>query len=304
MGEHYSDGRRYSHISKTWILNDSWNEREEIAFLKNEVDELTAKLNTARHDAVHAFITGKDKLCLVCGAKEPCELKDDPNSPCTFDPTPMELYKRCNDLTVKLTHSEHMLEHYRTEFEQTRSALLSVQSAMAHDNADLTRRLDEAQGLVTKAQDLATTRGEAIATLTERWAERRRFYKTKYREACKQRDTLQAKLAESEKAAYDVSGVINGLKAKLAATEQERDELEKLTGESADIIQKFEKSNDALQARLAVLEGALELYKQASCQSHNGHFDMTGQSGNGCPECIRARELREQAEAVLLAGKE
>lgn len=64
--------------------------------------------------------------------------------------------------------------------------------------ADLTRRLEEAQGLVTKAQDLATTRGEAIATLTERWTERRRFYKTKYREARKQRDALQAKFAAVE----------------------------------------------------------------------------------------------------------
>ena len=34
-------------------------------------------------------------ICLICGAAEPCELKDDLHSPCTFDPAPKELYQRC-----------------------------------------------------------------------------------------------------------------------------------------------------------------------------------------------------------------
>jgi hypothetical protein len=50
-----------------------------------------AQAKQSRHDIIQDFIHGKDKLCLVCGAKAPCELKDDPSSPCTFDPTPMEL---------------------------------------------------------------------------------------------------------------------------------------------------------------------------------------------------------------------
>ena len=29
--EHYTDGRRWSHISKAWILLSSWNDREELA---------------------------------------------------------------------------------------------------------------------------------------------------------------------------------------------------------------------------------------------------------------------------------
>lgn len=51
--------------------------------------------------------------------------------------------------------------------------------------------------------------------------------------------------------------------------------------------------------RIEALEQALELYKQASYQSHTGHWDKTMQHGAGCPECIRARELREQAQQVL-----
>ena len=29
--EHYTDGRRWSHISNAWILLSSWNDREELA---------------------------------------------------------------------------------------------------------------------------------------------------------------------------------------------------------------------------------------------------------------------------------
>lgn len=47
------------------------------------------------------------------------------------------------------------------------------------------------------------------------------------------------------------------------------------------------------------LREALEIYKNASYQSHNGHWDMTMQGGAGCPECIRARELRVKADEIL-----
>ena len=40
MSEHYTDGRRYSHISNAWILLSSWNDKEEIAYLENRVAEL------------------------------------------------------------------------------------------------------------------------------------------------------------------------------------------------------------------------------------------------------------------------
>ena len=64
-----------------------------------------------RGQGVQDFIHGRDKLCLVCGAKVPCELKDDPSSPCTFDPTPMELHKECQRLREDIEQLEaHLAE--------------------------------------------------------------------------------------------------------------------------------------------------------------------------------------------------
>ena len=47
------------------------------------------------------------------------------------------------------------------------------------------------------------------------------------------------------------------------------------------------------------LKKACELYRQASIQSHSGHWDPTGKWGAGCPECNRASQLRSEAEAFL-----
>jgi len=47
------------------------------------------------------------------------------------------------------------------------------------------------------------------------------------------------------------------------------------------------------------LKKACELYRQASIQSHSGHWDPTGKWGAGCPECDRASQLRSEAEAAL-----
>ena len=80
------------------------------------IQQLEAQLKSARHEAVRAFVHGEDKLCLVCGAKEPCELKDDPSSPCTFEPTPMELLRKVRELTVeKQQQAERIkdLEEYK-----------------------------------------------------------------------------------------------------------------------------------------------------------------------------------------------
>lgn len=116
MSDHYSDGRRFSRISNAWILLSSWNDQEEIAALRDQ-------LATARYDAVRAFIQGRDKLCFVCGAKEPCDLKGDPHSPCTFEPTPLELLQANQRLEREKTalaadlaaekqrHEEHCTEY-------------------------------------------------------------------------------------------------------------------------------------------------------------------------------------------------
>lgn len=69
-----------------------------------------AALAEAKGTAVQDFIHGRDKLCLVCGAKEPCELKDDPNSPCTFEPTPMELLENNKKLRKALAEKDKELK--------------------------------------------------------------------------------------------------------------------------------------------------------------------------------------------------
>lgn len=51
----------------------------------------------------------------------------------------------------------------------------------------------------------------------------------------------------------------------------------------------------------AAMREAIALLRNASQQSHTAHFDKTGGSGSGCPECIRARDLREKADAILRA---
>ena len=72
-----------------------WNEwtfaEQQVKDLGEKLEQERDEVKQSRHDIIQDFIRGKDKLCLVCGAKEPCKLKDDPLSPCTFDPTPMEL---------------------------------------------------------------------------------------------------------------------------------------------------------------------------------------------------------------------
>jgi len=73
------------------------------------IEQLEAQLKFARHEAVRAFVHGEDKLCLVCGAKEPCELKDDPSSPCTFEPTPIELFRKVRELTGEKQQLEAQL---------------------------------------------------------------------------------------------------------------------------------------------------------------------------------------------------
>jgi hypothetical protein len=50
---------------------------------------------------------------------------------------------------------------------------------------------------------------------------------------------------------------------------------------------------------LRILLKVIGLLKEASNQSHNGHWDKEGNSGRTCPECIRARELRDKADKLL-----
>lgn len=47
-GNHYSDGRRWSHISNAWIFEESWNDREEAASLRSKNAALRSQLAEAR----------------------------------------------------------------------------------------------------------------------------------------------------------------------------------------------------------------------------------------------------------------
>lgn len=38
MSTHYTDGRRWSHISNAWILVEGWNDKEEIASLRAQLE--------------------------------------------------------------------------------------------------------------------------------------------------------------------------------------------------------------------------------------------------------------------------
>lgn len=53
------------------------------------------------------------------------------------------------------------------------------------------------------------------------------------------------------------------------------------------------------QQLVGLLRQACEIYRDASYQSHTGHWDSTMQHGAGCPECIRARKLRAKADAIM-----
>ena len=97
------------------------------------VEALQAQLKTARYDAVRAFVRGEDKMCFVCGAKEPCELKDDPSSPCTFDPTPMELKQQVEAL-------QRVRDEFERERDQLHAALMEAKAALDAERKKVAER--------------------------------------------------------------------------------------------------------------------------------------------------------------------
>lgn len=49
----------------------------------------------------------------------------------------------------------------------------------------------------------------------------------------------------------------------------------------------------------AEIAKAAVIYRDASIQSHSSHLSITQQGGEGCPECIRANEMRKQADEIM-----
>lgn len=76
-------------------------------------------------------------------------------------------------------------------------------------------------------------------------------------------------------------------------------EIQQLAAHSIAKMDEYRLDLTASQSRCTQVEEAMKLYKDASYQSHNGHWDTTGGGGSGCPQCIRAHELRDKAELVL-----
>ena len=80
--------KRYiSGLMVSAVLGYIDGQRDEIERLKDELD----KLKQLNHP-----------ICLICGATEPCNLKNDPHPPCTFDLTPKEIHTWCMRLQAKL----------------------------------------------------------------------------------------------------------------------------------------------------------------------------------------------------------
>jgi hypothetical protein len=54
-----------------------------------------------------------------------------------------------------------------------------------------------------------------------------------------------------------------------------------------------------LLSRIKQVEEAYHKMREAAFQNHSAHFDKTGGSGAGCPECLRIRSLRREAEKIF-----
>lgn len=50
---------------------------------------------------------------------------------------------------------------------------------------------------------------------------------------------------------------------------------------------------------IELLIKASDIYRDASYQGHDSHWDKTMRGGAGCYECIRARELRAHGDAIM-----
>jgi hypothetical protein len=63
------------------------------------------------------------------------------------------------------------------------------------------------------------------------------------------------------------------------------------------------RDREKIEQRIKIQREACSLYRNASIQDHTAHLDKTGQNGMECPECIRARRLRERADRLMEEGE-
>ena len=71
MAKHYTEGRRWSHISNAWILLESWSDREEIAMLRACVAELETALRDILRENILTPEGGAETVAEIhCIARE------------------------------------------------------------------------------------------------------------------------------------------------------------------------------------------------------------------------------------------
>ena len=97
----------------------------------------------------------------------------------------------------------------------------------------------------------------------------------------------------------------------LAIVAEDRDRWMRLAKKNDDYENALQARAEKAEAREAALREALALafakMTEASYQGHSSHWDSTMQHGAGCPECIRASRLRDEAKVMwdaALAVKE
>lgn len=59
-----------------------------------------------------------------------------------------------------------------------------------------------------------------------------------------------------------------------------------------------------LKIRSEAYEAAYAIAYRGTYQSHNGHWDPTMKHGEGCRECIRSRDVREECDKVIREGQQ
>ena len=125
-GPHYSEGRRYSYILNAWILDSSWNDKEEIAALRNEIKEISAR----RPDIVILDELKKKAAC-VCGDIEHLWTVHRLDGPCYQADQDIKdiLVEQAKNWTALIEEKQIIIKHYQDESLENYSAWLNL----AHD---------------------------------------------------------------------------------------------------------------------------------------------------------------------------
>lgn len=103
-----------------------------------DLERLNAELKRDR-DTLHTQRIKYGPICIVCGAAEPCYLKDDPHSPCSFDPAPRELWDQVVTLKARLQESEHAAYDVAGTINQLKTELTSLRDWRATVTVALNR---------------------------------------------------------------------------------------------------------------------------------------------------------------------